>query len=467
MKDKMLNMDLLIEQSKHKDGLYKSNILQEVSLTKEDIDKVRSRNYGLNNATSDFIDDDYNKSKMNIKSIYEDEKNRKFYVMKGDVPFIDKNLITINKTKNEIPEFFNIPSEGTTAALTAGPAALGTLIVALSVASGGIVPVTLGLGIVATSVVTSSMFLMAAATNIGISIYNGSINDNFYKNKEEITDKILKQIDTNKNQIDITSLFQDPYIDSFTLIANQKKYTNEYLVPEDLRKEIMSFEIKKENLSKGIKEITEIYEVLKANPNTTKDDLANIEKELKSLLSSFNNDKNRLTNMISTQVDKYKSIVATDETLKETLKDINLMNHLEFRKDYEIAQLNSMITLDRDSNSENINKAYGKDEISRIEGHVNLLALAISTGSIKGDKQINNTIYDISNKMKNFSELSLEEKKEVINNYGKLGKELNSYIGKIDADSNLQLNKDYINKETISKLIEKIEKNELNLERNI
>ena len=61
----MLNMDLLIEQSKHKDGLYKSNILQEVSLTKEDIDKVRSRNYGLNNATSDFIDDDYNKSKMN------------------------------------------------------------------------------------------------------------------------------------------------------------------------------------------------------------------------------------------------------------------------------------------------------------------------------------------------------------------------------------------------------------------
>lgn len=78
----------------------------------------------------------------------------------------------------------------------------------------------------------------------------------------------------------------------------------------------------KRELSKGIKEITEIYEVLKANPNTTKDDLANIEKELKSLLSSFNNDKNRLTNMISTQVDKYKSIVATDETLKETLKDI-------------------------------------------------------------------------------------------------------------------------------------------------
>ncbi len=463
----MLNMDLLIEQSKHKDGLYKSNILQEVSLTKEDIDKVRSRNYGLNNATSDFIDDDYNKSKMNIKSIYEDENNRKFYVMKGDVPFIDKNLITINKTKNEIPEFFNIPSEGTTAALTAGPAALGTLIVALSVASGGIVPVTLGLGIVATSVVTSSMFLMAAATNIGISIYNGSINDNFYKNKEEITDKILKQIDTNKNQIDITSLFQDPYIDSFTLIANQKEYNNEYLVPEDLRKEIMSFEIKKENLSKGIKDITEIYEVLKSNPNTTKDDLVNIENELKSLLSSFNSDKNKLTNMISTQVDKYKDFVSSNDSLKETIKDINFMNHLEFRKNYEIAQLNSMITLNNDSGFENINKAYGKDEISRIEGHVHLLSLALSTNSIQGNEDIKNIVYTLSNQMKNFSELSIEDKKMVINNYEKLGKDINSYIGKIDANSNLELNKDYINKEAISKLIEKIEKNELNYERNI
>ena len=69
--------------------------------------------------------------------------------------------------------------------------------------------------------------------------------------------------------------------------------------------------------------------------------------------------------------------------------------------------------------------------------------------------------------MKVFSELNLEEKKEVINNYEKLGKDINSYIGKIDANSNLELNKDYINKEAISKLIEKIEKNELNYERNI
>lgn len=445
MKDKMLNMDLLIEQSKYKDGLYKSNILEEVSLTKEEIDKVRTKNYGLNNLTPISYDKDYNVSLKDIKNIYEDEKNKKFYVLKGDNPFTNGNPI-IPREIDKLPIIFH-PTMSTLVGAIAGP-------------------VLLGLAVVTGSAVIGGVFAIGLATKIGMDMYYEKNSDSA-KTKEEIAEQILKQIDENKNQIDITSLFNDPYIDSFSLVANQKKYTNEYLVPEDLRKEIMSFEIKKENLSKGIKDITEIYEVLKSNPNTTKDDLVNIENELKSLLSSFNSDKNRLTNMISTQVDKYKSIVATDETLKETLKDINLMNHLEFRKDYEIAQLNSMITLNNDSKSEDINKAYGNNEISRIEGHVNLLALAISTGSIKGDKQINNTIYDISNKMKNFSELSLEEKKEVINNYGKLGDRLNSYIKTIDANSNLELNKDYINKEAISKLIEKIEKNELNLERNI
>ena len=76
----------------------------------------------------------------------------------------------------------------------------------------------------------------------------------------------------------------------------------------------------------------------------------------------------------------------------------------------------------------------------------------------------------INNKINNFSELSLEGKKELLEEYRRILQYTNNYIYHLDGKSKVELNKDYTyddRNENVNKLIEKIEKNELNYERNI
>lgn len=380
MKDKKLDMDLLIEQSK--EGFYRSEFL------KEDIKKE-------NEAPEVFIRDD------------------------------------------GLPDLFRPLPLAVTCAVTM-PVVLGAII--------------LGGGAVAGIALT---WLATATIATGSSIY--LLYDGLITNADELHDRLMKEINDKESKVDIKGVLSEPYLDSLNFLVNKKDESGKDIIPANIKKELVAFEVKREGFSKGLEELVQAYEVLKLNPNTKKKELNNLEEDLKEILVEFKKEKMNVLDNISDKVE-------------DISKNKYLMTYPDFKKNYEIAQLNDMITLTKNSTIDEINKIYGSNEIKRIEGHVKQLALAMSNGTIEGNEDMKFLSNKINNKINNFSELSLEGKKELLEEYRRILQYTNNYIYHLDGKSKVELNKDYTyddRNENVNKVIEKIKNNELSFERNI
>lgn len=380
MKDKKLDMDLLIEQSK--EGFYRSEFL------KEDIKKE-------NEAPEVFIRDD------------------------------------------GLPDLFRPLPLAVTCAVTM-PVVLGAII--------------LGGGAVAGVALT---WLATATIATGSSIY--LLYDGLITNADELHDRLMKEINDKESKVDIKGVLSEPYLDSLNFLVNKKDESGKDIIPANIKKELVAFEVKREGFSKGLEELVQAYEVLKLNPNTKKKELNNLEEDLKEILVEFKKEKMNVLDNISDKVE-------------DISKNKYLMTYPDFKKNYEIAQLNDMITLTKNSTIDEINKIYGSNEIKRIEGHVKQLALAMSNGTIEGNEDMKFLSNKINNKINNFSELSLEGKKELLEEYRRILQYTNNYIYHLDGKSKVELNKDYTyddRNENVNKVIEKIKNNELSFERNI
>lgn len=380
MKDKMLNMDLLIEQSK--EGFYRSEFL------KEDIKKE-------NEAPEVFIRDD------------------------------------------GLPDLFRPLPLAVTCAVTM-PVVLGAIILGGGAAAG-----------------VALTWLATATIATGSSIY--LLYDGLITNADELHDRLMKEINDKESKVDIKGVLSEPYLDSLNFLVNKKDESGKDVIPANIKKELIAFEVKREGFSKGLEELVQAYEVLKLNPNTKKKELNNLEEDLKEILVEFKKEKMNVLDNISDKVE-------------DISKNKYLMTYPDFKKNYEIAQLNDMITLTNNSTIDEINKIYGSNEIKRIEGHVKQLALAMSNGTIEGNEDMKFLSNKINNKINNFSELSLEGKKELLEEYRRILQYTNNYIYHLDGKSKVELNKDYTyddRNENVNKVIEKIKNNELSFERNI
>lgn len=380
MKDKKLDMDLLIEQSK--EGFYRSEFL------KEDIKKE-------NEAPEVFIRDD------------------------------------------GLPDLFRPLPLAVTCAVTM-PVVLGAIILGGGAAAG-----------------VALTWLATATIATGSSIY--LLYDGLITNADELHDRLMKEINDKESKVDIKGVLSEPYLDSLNFLVNKKDESGKDIIPANIKKELVAFEVKREGFSKGLEELVQAYEVLKLNPNTKKKELNNLEEDLKEILVEFKKEKMNVLDNISDKVE-------------DISKNKYLMTYPDFKKNYEIAQLNDMITLTNNSTIDEINKIYGSNEIKRIEGHVKQLALAMSNGTIEGNEDMKFLSNKINNKINNFSELSLEGKKELLEEYRRILQYTNNYIYHLDGKSKVELNKDYTyddRNENVNKVIEKIKNNELSFERNI
>ena len=380
MKDKKLDMDLLIEQSK--EGFYRSEFL------KEDIKKE-------NEAPEVFIRDD------------------------------------------GLPDLFRPLPLAVTCAVTM-PVVLGAIILGGGAAAG-----------------VALTWLATATIATGSSIY--LLYDGLITNADELHDRLMKEINDKESKVDIKGVLSEPYLDSLNFLVNKKDESGKDIIPANIKKELVAFEVKREGFSKGLEELVQAYEVLKLNPNTKKKELNNLEEDLKEILVEFKKEKMNVLDNISDKVE-------------DISKNKYLMTYPDFKKNYEIAQLNDMITLTKNSTIDEINKIYGSNEIKRIEGHVKQLALAMSNGTIEGNEDMKFLSNKINNKINNFSELSLEGKKELLEEYRRILQYTNNYIYHLDGKSKVELNKDYTyddRNENVNKVIEKIKNNELSFERNI
>lgn len=434
IENKNLNVEMLLEANGLNKIVYKSPVLEEIQLPKEEVKKLNKADYFLDaNSTTQWNKED------NLSNIYKD--GDKYFVIKGSEPNTFDKIEKIKEDRskttwyedvgNVIAQTYKI-GNGFTYGLTdatipqiAAGFAVGAAALAMAPAIGA---GALATGALVTAATATGFFTAEKAidaVNYGINLAFDSKEE---KNLKEFDEKITQQIKNNKENIDLNSLFDDPYIKNITLFANQENKDGDLFLTQKLRAGIMKLEREKENLSQDIQSILNMYNKVKTL-NGSEEELQKIESELKEVLSLFNETKNRAIQNIDEELKLLK-------TKGNELSD-NILDYKTYTKLTELNYFDNIITINNDSKLDVINKIYGENDINKIQGNARLLELGISSGTILSDlrvtnhfvhTKIKNLAETIGNEAANFNNLSQVEQKELLNKYKELGTQLNSYV---------------------------------------